>query len=143
MSAVYDGLEFETALVARWAAFFDLAGWNWSLNPVPVFDWKPDFRITFKCNHSECNGSHTLLVSILPIDTIEELQGHPALSYGLFVGKDDKAHLADAGALFGTSPNVSQWQMSHGAGGGIYSVVDWVHQSERLWTRALEKVPTK
>lgn len=34
MTAVYDGLQFRTPLQAQWAAFFDLAEWEWRANPV-------------------------------------------------------------------------------------------------------------
>ena len=45
MGAIYKGLQFKTALEARWAAFFDLAGWEWHVNPVCVGDWSPDFCV--------------------------------------------------------------------------------------------------
>lgn len=54
MGAIYKGLQFKTALEARWAAFFDLAGWEWHVNPVCVGDWSPDFWVSFPCSHSEC-----------------------------------------------------------------------------------------
>ena len=38
MGAIYKGLQFKTALEARWAAFFDLAGWEWHVNPACVGD---------------------------------------------------------------------------------------------------------
>ena len=80
MGAIYKGLQFKTALEARWAAFFDLAGWEWHVNPVCVGDWSPDFWVSFPCSHSEC-GSHTLLISVLPIDNIEDYNNHPSLKH--------------------------------------------------------------
>lgn len=71
MSFVYDGLEFATRLQAHWAAFFDLAGWQWWSNPAAIGDWKPDFKVRFECGHSECRGHHTLLVSVLPVGSVE------------------------------------------------------------------------
>ena len=50
MGAIYKGLQFKTALEARWAAFFDLAGWEWHVNPVCVGDWSPDFWVSFPCS---------------------------------------------------------------------------------------------
>ena len=48
MSSYYKGLEFRTHLEAKWAAFFDLAGWSWWVNPIAIGDWRPDFKVTFK-----------------------------------------------------------------------------------------------
>ncbi|MDA5245342.1 hypothetical protein EXN32_07975 [Agrobacterium tumefaciens] len=138
MPAVYDGIQFKTPLEARWAAFFDLAGWDWKVNHVPVFNWSPDFRVTFPCRHSECNGSHTLLVSVLPITGIEDAQSHPALShrYGI-EGPDSEVHPeVDAGAVFGMSPNITRWEFSHGAGGGLFDVNFFVEDANALWVRA-------
>lgn len=85
MSNVYNGLYFKTPLEATWAAFFDLAGWTWHTNPVAVGNWKPDFVVSFKCDHSECCGHHTLLVSVLPIDTVQGFGQHPCTTnnYGV------------------------------------------------------------
>lgn len=141
MAAIYDGMEFRTALEARWAAFFDLADWTWRCNPAAVDDWKPDFEVTFPCSHSECNGSHTLLVSILPVADLAGVHGHPALHYSYFRNNESDKHIdADAGALFGTHPSATTWEMAHGAGGGTDSVPGWRHDSERLWAAAGERV---
>jgi len=138
MTAIYDGLQFKTKLEAQWAAFFDLAEWEWRVNPAPVDDWSPDFRVTFPCNHSECGGSHTLLVAVLPIDKIEEFKSHPCLRhfYGLQSVAPHEHTSICAGAAFGTSPRATTWQMSHGAGGGTEAVDDWVDHADTLWSRA-------
>ena len=81
MSAKYDGLVFRTELEATWAAFFDLAGWRWSVNPEPVENWAPDFRVSFDCGHSECGGSHSLLIAVLPLANIEDFGNHPCKHY--------------------------------------------------------------
>jgi len=142
MTAIYDGLQFRTRLEAQWAAFFDLAKWEWRVNPVVVGDWAPDFRVTFSCSHSECGGSHTLLVAVLPLTQPEDFKTHPSLRhfYGINdANKDDYKGLdisIDAGAAFGTSPEATTWEMSHGAGGGIESVSAWVDHAEVLWSQA-------
>lgn len=138
MAFTYNGLAFETKLLATWAAFFDLAGWQWSRGVVPVGDWVPDYRVTFECGHSECNGSHTILVSVLPVDDLEKIQGHPALSH--FYGV--RGHAADAGAVFGNTPRATYWQMSHGAGGGSEEVSRWCSDEVSLWRRAVSLVNT-
>jgi hypothetical protein len=142
MAAIYDGLEFRTALEAHWAAFFDLAGWEWRYNPAPVGDWKPEFHVTFACGHSECNDNHSLLVAILPVSELKTLRGHPALTYAYSVPDTHggSGTIADAGALFGSNAGVTGWEMSHGAGGGVHEVSQWVDHSHHLWISAGERV---
>lgn len=41
----YAGAMFRSRLEARWAAFFDLAGWKWSYEPVDYSGWVPDFLL--------------------------------------------------------------------------------------------------
>lgn len=136
MSATYNGLTFKTSLEAQWAAFFDLAGWSWWANPQSIEGWQPDFKIQFPCSHSECGGAHTLYVSVLPISSIETNNKHPALNYRHTVTDRSGKCIADAGALFGDNPNVSEWQMSHGSGGGIENIENWVENSNALWAKA-------
>lgn len=136
MSAYYEGIEFKTRLLAQWAAFFDLAKWKWQCNPAAVAGWVPDFRVSFPCGHSECGEKHTLLVSVLDVDQLSTVSGHPALQYAYVVPAAGGVG-ADAGALFGRSPLVSQWEMAHGAGGGAESVANWVSEDvTSLWKQA-------
>ena len=140
MSSTYDGIDFETELQAKWAAFFDLVGWVWKKNPAPVANWKPDFRVTFDCGHSECGGSHTVLVSVLPLDDTEGVKGHPALMHVYSVKDSRGNYIADAGAIFGSSPSATRWEMAHGAGGGIENVTKWVIDANSLWNQAASRV---
>ncbi|MHA6690308.1 hypothetical protein [Devosia sp. A449] len=133
MGANYNGLAFRTSLEAQWAAFFDLAGWPWAVSPTPVGDWAPDFRVGIPCSHSECSGSHILLVAILPIADLEAFKGHPCLSHPYGDGTNG---FADAGAAFGSSPDVTKWEMSHGAGSGIFDVPFWEQNASALWEKA-------
>lgn len=135
--AIYNGLRFRTRLEARWAAFFDLAGWEWRTNPSPVNDWLPDFHVTFPCTHSECGGSHSLLVAVLPLSSIVEFGQHPCLSYMYGVNPIGGQNIgADAGAAFGESPRISQWEFSHGSGGGSYDVTFFADNPDALWAEA-------
>lgn len=136
MSVNYNGLHFNTSLLAQWAAFFDLAGWSWWSNPQAIDSWQPDFKVEFPCGHSECGGSHTIYVTVSPIDRIDDSRNHPALKYMYTVEDENGRHIADAGALFGENPGVSEWQMSHGSGGGIESIDGWVPNSMSLWAQA-------
>ena len=139
-------MQFRTRLEAQWAAFFDLAKWEWRVNPAPVGDWAPDFRVTFPCTHSECGGSHTLLVAVLPFAQRDDCKGHPSLRhfYGINqANREDYKGLGvsiDAGAVFGSSPKASTWEMSHGAGAGTEDVPAWVDHAESLWSEAASLV---
>lgn len=136
MPAVYNGSDFDTRLQATWAAFFDLAGWQWRKDITAIGDWKPDFEASFECNHSECSGSHKILISVLPIGSITGVTGHPAFSHGYGVENSNGKFVAHAGAVFGIDPRVTEWVMSHGAGGGTERVTEWVHDAFIKWRDA-------
>lgn len=135
---IYRGVEFRSRLEARWAAFFDLAKWDWQYEPVDLEGWTPDFRVEFPCGHSECSGSHVLLVEVKPYFSIAEFSGHPCMdySYGRSWGDNIRLIPADASAAFGNDPSVTEWEMSHGSGGGIESIENWVDDVETLWIQA-------
>ncbi len=133
MTGIYNGIQFNTKLEATWAAFFDLAGWQWWHNPASIDDWKPNFKVTFECGHSECGGSHTLLVSVLAVKSLDGLHGHPALSHQFTVPNSN----ADGGALFGNNPTATKWVIAHGAGGGEEDVYFRVDNTDELWAQAL------
>jgi hypothetical protein len=136
VAGIYNGIQFRTRLEAQWAAFFDLAGWQWSSNPASIENWKPDFKVIFECDHSECSGMHTLLVSVLPVKSLKKLTGHPALFYQFTVPNSD----ADGGALFGDNPSATKWIISHGSGGGSEDLYFRVSNADELWKKALSKV---
>ncbi len=136
MPATYNGLEFKSHLEAQWAAFFDLAKWSWRTNPVPVDGWRPDFRVTFPCGHSECSGDHTLLVSVVEATSVLELDGQPALSHSYGVRDHRGKGRADGGAAFGIGPSVTVFEISHGAGGGVFRVSWFEPDADTLWARA-------
>lgn len=138
MPALYNGQIFRTELEATWAAFFDLAGWKWQVNPAPVENWAPDFRVSFPCGHSECGGSHSLLIAVLPVKSIEAFTSHPCLFYKYGSNLETQDPISeDAGAAFGLEPNVTYWEMSHGSGGGSENVHNWVEgDANVLWRKA-------
>lgn len=55
----YRSVAFRSRLEARWAAFFDAAGWDWCYEPMDTgaIGWLPDFRL--------CDS---LLVEVKPMD---------------------------------------------------------------------------
>lgn len=62
MSAIktkYAGVWFRSRLEARWAAFFDLLGWNWEYEPIDLDGWIPDFVLFGK-------KGNTILVECKP-----------------------------------------------------------------------------
>ncbi|RKR31699.1 hypothetical protein [Paraburkholderia sp. BL17N1] len=140
MSCYYEQIEFKTTLLAQWAAFFDLAGWTWQTNPAPVGDWVPDFYVEFPCGHSECPDGHSLLVNVLPILDVADVPKHPALEHRYSVPGPNGTSRANAGAVLGSNPAVSSWEMAHGAGGGIDDVPVWVNDWRKLWHQAGEIV---
>lgn len=42
---IYKSIRFRSRLEAKWAAFFDLAGWRWEYEPEDLDGWIPDFAI--------------------------------------------------------------------------------------------------
>ena len=42
---LYNGTRFRSRLEARWAAFFDQAGWRWEYEPLDLRGWVPDFLL--------------------------------------------------------------------------------------------------
>jgi hypothetical protein len=136
----YRGVEFRSRLEARWAAFFDLAGWKWEYEPFDLPGWNPDFRVIFPCYHSQCGESHSLLVEVKPYMTIEQFAGHPALDYPFGENSKGEAIYADASAAFGLNPDITYWVMIHGHGGGEYTVSHWVDGVRQLWNEAGRRV---
>jgi hypothetical protein len=59
----YAGTRFRSRLEARWAAFFDLVGWEWTYEPFDIEGWIPDFLI---------HGDKPVLVEIGPCASLFE-----------------------------------------------------------------------
>jgi hypothetical protein len=138
---LYNDVIFRSRLEARWAAFFDLVGWNWEYEPLDLFGWTPDFRVTIPCENDGCNGHHILLVEVKPYFDMKDFQGHPCMNYPYgFIyenGKISDINIpADASAAFGANPDITYWEMVHGGGGGTYNVDGWVDHSNLLWKLA-------
>ena len=135
----YAGVKFRSRLEARWAAFFDLAGWKWEYEPIDLYGWVPDLFVSWLCGHSECNGSHSILAEIKPYFSVEEFKGHPCMDYpfGHKYGSDgyitDICIPADASAALGVNPCVSYWEMTHGAGGGVETIKSWINEADEMW----------
>lgn len=135
---IYRGMHFGSRLEARWACFFDKVGWTWEYEPIEVNGWKPTFLVEFPCRHSECGGSHSLLVEVQPFDAIEDFDGHPGLEYPFGSRRNgdcsEQAIPAEASAAFGINPEVTYWEMGHGAGGGSETLSNWISEDmNTIW----------
>jgi len=133
MTCSYEGLVFQTELLAQWAAFFDSAEWEWRMYPHAVGNWKPDFRVNFECEQKRCRGSHTLLVAVLPVSSADNLRHHPAADHKGAINNDLGEWVADAGAVFGNHPLITRWEFPHGADKNIFDVPGWVPDFDRIW----------
>jgi hypothetical protein len=124
----YRGTLFRSRLEAKWAAFFDIIGWEWIYEPIDFKDWTPDFSVEFHCGHSECDGAHSFYAEVKPYDSVEAFKGHPAARncWGSPYGKDGSL-------LLGVSPIVSgTTDFAHGAGGGSYGAEVFTNWEMRL-----------
>ena len=133
----YKGVRFRSRLEARYAVFFDLVGWEWMYEPVELDGWIPDFWVKFPCRHSECSGSHELYVEVKPYHHISEFKGHPVTKI--------HPYEVPSPAMFGVDPNVSHWEMGHGAGGGEERIECWVEHGDwkTPWLKAGNKTQWK
>ena len=59
----YAGTQFRSRLEARWAAFFDLIGWEWVYEPLDTNGYIPDFLI---------RGAYPLFVEVGPCVTEDD-----------------------------------------------------------------------
>lgn len=143
----YRNILFRSRLEAQWAAFFDLIEWKWEYEPIDLVSWTPDFRVEFKCGRPECGGwgsEHSLLIEVKPFYSIDEFIGHPCMDYpyGVFYDENGITEYcipADASAAFGINPSVTQWEMCHGAGGGVFTIENWIgfeFDIDMLWKQA-------
>lgn len=133
----YNGTKFRSRLEARWAAFFDLVGWAWEYEPLDLVGWVPDFRVTFSCGNSNCEPFHELLAEVKPFYSIKQFAGLPVEKNAF-----GQAYGSDGGLMLGQNPKVSGWEMTHGSGGGFYTLEEWVDRRgtfgslERIWAEA-------
>jgi hypothetical protein len=127
----YGGTLFRSRLEARWAAFFDLAGWKWEYEPIDFVGWTPDFLISYYCGHSDCDPYHSLYIEVKPYSSIDQFNGHPCRPNGYSIH--------DGPGAFGLSPEITEWCLTHGAGGGTEDVTCRVEEWERLWREAGNK----
>lgn len=104
----YRGMLFRSRLEARWAAFFDRAGWHWEYEPFDLHGWVPDFAIRAPSGPAR----KPVLVEVKPIlemhgPTIERIEraisasglDYEALLLGSSIVTDDAQRFAYVGWL--------------------------------------------
>ena len=60
---IYNDCQYRSRLEAKWAAFFDLLGWQYQYEPYDLNGWIPDFSLF---------GQQEILVEIKPYSTLKE-----------------------------------------------------------------------
>lgn len=60
---VYGARQFRSRLEAKWASFFDLAGWQFEYEPLDLGEWSPDFMLL---------GPTKVLVEVKPIASFDQ-----------------------------------------------------------------------
>lgn len=148
---MYKGVQFRSRLEARWAAFFDVAGWGWEYEPFCIDDWLVDFRVEYECSWrpQRKGGSytnHTMLIEVKPVYDIKEFDAEYIQIQKKY---DEIKWLPDAEfptlpptlpgntqcvALFGINPTVTSWEDSCFCKGGRVDIVekDW----RAIWVEA-------
>lgn len=71
----YNGSRFRSRLEAKWAAFFDLAGWRWTYEPFDATGYIPDFLI---------HGPASLLIEVGPCEFLSEFSEKAAKPLAAF-----------------------------------------------------------
>ena len=61
---VYGGIRYRSRLEAKWAAFFDVYGWEHEYEPADLGRWSPDFLIR--------TGHDPILAEVKPITDLDE-----------------------------------------------------------------------
>lgn len=123
----YAGVLFRSRLEARYAAFFDIIGWEWQYEPVDLSDWSPDFYVRFPCRHSECSGYHDLLVEVKPYKDQSMFDRHPCRKHNEWDSLCHPEFRTCATAGFGLEPWNATWNMCHGSGAGEDCIGNWVY----------------
>lgn len=60
---VYGARQFRSRLEAKWASFFDQAGWQFEYEPFDLGEWSPDFLL---------RGKTQVLVEVKPIGALDQ-----------------------------------------------------------------------
>lgn len=119
----YAGHLFRSRLEARWAALFDLIGWEWTYEPLDANKYLPDFLI---------HGPYPFLVEVKPDDSLEELKKYvPRIDAAL------EGHWQGDVVIVGATPTMrtDYWlQHENPAIGLVGEYGDWINAPpSRSW----------
>lgn len=78
IETTYAGHLFRSRLEARWAAFFDLIGWQWIYEPFDATGYIPDFLVQPGpvTSTEDMRLPAPLLIEVKPSGTIDDLEAH-------------------------------------------------------------------
>jgi|TARA_R100000152_G_C6774785_1_gene202773 hypothetical protein len=130
----YNNTAFRSRLEARWAAFFDAAGWRWEYEPVDLNGWSPDFRLEWDCELRKCGKTHSLLAEVKPYFELDRFNGHQCMEYAY--GRNGIP--ACSSAALGSSPRVSWFEFVHenSDSAGMYDIPSHVPDADAKWKLA-------
>lgn len=83
LPTLYKGRLYRSRLEARWAAFFDLLGWNAEYEPIDLGSWSPDFALWGR------DPRHPIYVEVKPIDWWDKVIARKMADAGNMVADDD------------------------------------------------------
>lgn len=92
---VYNGRKYRSRLEAKWAAFFDLLGWQHEYEPFDLGKWSPDFLI---------KGSTSLLTEVKPLTDWDKRVGEK-----LDAATRGKLDRAKCLLVLGVAPQRMEW----------------------------------
>jgi len=80
---LYKGVMYRSRLEARWAVFFDLAGWKHEYEPIDLPGWSPDFRLQFESDFNAHMGvmKYDLLAEVKPYYKSSDFKNHKCMDY--------------------------------------------------------------
>jgi hypothetical protein len=123
----YQGVQFRSRLEARWAAFFDLLGWEWEYEPFDLKGWIPDFLLKGHgaLPHFDQVNSEGVLVEVKPCSSFpcpiaEEIDraGVPDQFEAMIVGRTipvaSSVETSDGYAIGWMKGNPAPWQYKAG-----------------------------
>lgn len=88
---VYGERQFRSRLEAKWASFFDHAGWGFEYEPFDLGAWSPDFLLI---------GQTKLLVEVKPITELDCQTAEKMASAATSIGWDGELLLLGVAPLF-------------------------------------------
>lgn len=96
----YNGVQFRSRLEARWAAFFDLAGWSgrWEYEPFDLNGWCPDFTI-------RCARGLPIVIEVKPIVWPDDPWSDPHVNE--IAGKIVETGWPGEAIILGTAPIIN------------------------------------